>query len=90
MTEANRRPSLETRRLLARAWGQARHCRLAVNRFAIVTREAMLAFDIDAGAWGMSDAEYEAFVERSGLQRVLDAAARMTETLDALNERDAA
>lgn len=90
MTEANRRPSNETRRLLARAWTQAGQCRVNVHRFAIATRQAMLAFDIDANAWGMSDTEYDEFEVRAGLRRVLDAADRMTETLGKLNDDRAA
>ena len=90
MPEANHRPSLETRQLMARAWSQARHARNAVNKFSIATRLAMLAFEIDANAWGLTDAEYRAFEKAAGLRRVLDAADRMAGTLGSLNEDRAA
>jgi len=90
MPEANHRPSLETRRLMARAWSQARRASNAVNKFGIATRQAMLAFEIDANAWGLSDAEYRAFEKAAGLRRVLDTADRMAKTLGTLNEDRAA
>ena len=91
MPEANHRPSLETRQLMARAWSQARRARNAVNKFSIATRLAILAFDIDANAWApLSDADYEAFEKAAGLRRVLDAADRMAGTLGSLNEDRAA